>query len=726
MLNSFHHCKARAILVAALMGFSVLTSASAVAQDDSINLDDIEFTADRLVYDQDTGQVRALGNVEVHKDGYSLLAGEVTYNEKSGVVEAIGAVTLIDPAGHKLIAPKITVRNSLKDAFIEDVRLLLADGSQIAGFKAERVASKGLTTLDRAVYSPCKVCVGDSDDDPLWQIKAVRVTHDQNKKRLYYDSAFLEVLGLPVMWVPYFSHPDPTVDRANGLLPVEIYQLPEMGVVLALPYYHSFSPSKDMTIKPIFNSKENPVLAAEYRQHFGVGQFDLNGSITYTDERDELNLVTGRNEFRGHFFSTGKFKHSDRWRSSYQINWASDDTYMRRYGFSREDSLMSDYTLEGFFGRSYFSTKTIAFEGLRIEDIRGLTGFAIPLIDAEYIPKYKLFGGTFTAKANALALHRFEGLDTRRLSASAEWQRHMVFTNGFVVEAEALIRGDLYNIGDADRPDDPAFGGTNGTEARSLARVSANLSYPLIKYGSDNSQMLEPIIEITLAPNVRTSNIISNEDSRAFELNDLNIFSSDRTSGLDLWESGSRLTFGLRYHYEGDDFNFSVMGGQSWRKNARNDLFVPGTGLEDNYSDFIGRYELNYKDWIDISHRFRLDHKTLSIKRNEVNAVFGPSNIRLRLGYLRLNRQLNFINQEDREELRADLLYKLNDKWNFQGSAIENLTHGIKGVEYGFGLNYNDECFEFSVQFTERFTKDRDIEPGSSIMFRFKLLSLGT
>ncbi len=723
---SCHYHRRRSLLTAILLGFSALTSIEGLADDIEVKKDGIEFSADRVTYDQEKGEVRAIGNVELHKDGFSLIAGEVSYNEKTGVVEALGAVILTNPEGHQLIAPRITVSNSLRDAFIEDVRLLLVDGSQVAGLNALRDADKGLTTLNRAVYSPCEVCEGDPNDTPLWQIKAVKVIHDQNAKRLLYENAYLEVLGLPVMWVPFFSHPDPSVERANGLLPVEIYQLPDMGVVVGLPYYHTFSESMDITIKPIINTKENPVLAAEFRHHIGPGEYAINSSVTYTDQRDALNLVTGSNEFRGHFFSKGNYTHSDKWRSSFHINWASDDTYLRRYGFSFQDTLTSDYILEGFYGRSYFSAKILAFDGLRIEDIRGLTGFAIPLIDAEYIPKYKLFGGTFTAKANALALHRFSGLDTRRLSASAEWQRHMVFTTGFVVEAEALVRGDLYNIEDADRPDDPAFGGTNGTETRGLSHLSANMSYPLIKYAANSSHMIEPIVEVVLAPNVSTSNIISNEDSRAFELNDINIFSSDRTSGLDLWESGSRLTYGLRYRYESDDLNFSMLAGQSWRRNIRNDLFVPGTGLEDHYSDFVGRFKLSYKDWFDISQRFRLDQQTLSFKRNEFNATFGPPKVRVRVGYLQLNRQLNFINQEDREEIRADFFYKLNEEWNFQGSAIEDLTNGIAGVEYGFGLNYIDECFEFSIQFKERYTKDRDIEPGSSIMFRFKLLSLGS
>ena len=59
--------------------------------------------------------------------------------------------------------------------------------------------------MSKAVYSPCNLCPEDPNRAPLWQIKAVRVTHDSVSKDVAYHDATMEILGIPVGYVPYFS-----------------------------------------------------------------------------------------------------------------------------------------------------------------------------------------------------------------------------------------------------------------------------------------------------------------------------------------------------------------------------------------------------------------------------------------------------------------------------------------------------------------------------------------
>jgi len=716
--------KGRKALLTVLLASSSFCLVAPVAYGQE-QTDTIQFAADDLSYHPDTREVTALGNVHLSKDGYELFAHKVVYNENTGVVIATGGVKMTSPNGEEIVAPEITVTNSLKDAFIADVRLIMQDGSQVAARSAERSGDSQRTTLNRAVYSPCHVCEDKPNDKPLWQIKAVKVIHDAGKNRLIYKNAYLEFFGVPVFWVPFFSHPDSTRERAGGLLPIEVQQRKGLGLLFSLPYHIPIDKSKDVTVTPIISTSVNPVLALEYRQHLGFGQYQLNVSGTDTGVKDYTTGITGANEFRGHVFAKGSFQHNEHWRSNVDLSYATDDTYLRLYGFSDLDSLASEYQLEGFLGRSYISARTIAFQGLRVEDIAGLTAVVLPHIQAEFVPSIKPFGGTIYARADALAITRTSGMDTQRLSTSLEWNRHDILKNGLVLETEALVRADLYNINDADQPDDPAFGGTDGTTSRYLTYASAKLSLPMVKFGKNSTKTMEPIIELVVAPEGGTPPGITNEDSRAFELNNINLFDADRSSGLDLWEGGTRVTYGLKWSFEGKNLSFDVMGGQTIRAEARHDIFVEGTGLEGHVSDFVGRVNIQYKDWFNLHQRFRLDKDQLTVQRNEVSAIIGKEKARLHVGYLRLNRDLNFINREDREELRLDGSFSLNKNWNFQGSAIGDLTNGIDGVEYGFGLNYSDECFDFGIRFKERFTSDRDIQPGTSIMFRFKLKNLG-
>jgi LPS-assembly protein len=38
-----------------------------------------------------------------------------------------------------------------------------------------------------------------------------------------------------------------------------------------------------------------------------------------------------------------------------------------------------------------------------------------------------------------------------------------------------------------------------------------------------------------------------------------------------------------------------------------------------------------------------------------------------------------------------------------------------------FGIGYDDECLKISLSYRRQYTRDRDIPPSTSILFRFKL-----
>src|SRR3546814_12295588 len=74
------------------------------------------------------------------------------------------------------------------------------------------------TELDKGVFSPCDLCEDDPTRAPLWQLKAVKIIHDQETKTIEYQDAWMEIYGIPVLYTPYMSHPDPTVKRKSGFL----------------------------------------------------------------------------------------------------------------------------------------------------------------------------------------------------------------------------------------------------------------------------------------------------------------------------------------------------------------------------------------------------------------------------------------------------------------------------------------------------------------------------
>lgn len=193
---------------------------TALAQD--VNIEALEstpalITADELRYDETNGLVVAEGNVEIAQSGRILLCDKVVYNINEDVVTAEGNVTLIEPNGDIVSAPFVTMTGDLREGFIRDVRVLMADKTRIAAASGTRTGGNR-TVFQKGVFSPCELCRDDPTRAPLWQIKANEVIHDQEAQDVIYRDAWIEFFGIPVLYTPYLEHPDPTVDRRTGLL----------------------------------------------------------------------------------------------------------------------------------------------------------------------------------------------------------------------------------------------------------------------------------------------------------------------------------------------------------------------------------------------------------------------------------------------------------------------------------------------------------------------------
>lgn len=718
-------CRALRRLSAAL-GFALVVGGSpnvaAQAFLDTPPLADqvIALEADQLVYDGQAQQVTARGGVRVVRGAYSLTARQITYDQTTGIVTASGDVRVLDQDGNVLEADTLKINDELRDGFIEDVELLLADASRVAALEGER--SNDRTTFRKAVYSPCEIC--EEGDNPVWQIKAVKVVHDVDKKRLYYDNAFLEFLGVPIFYMPYISHPDPSVKKGSGLLVPEVRQRDELGLVLAVPYFIDIDPTQDVTLTPIITTKERAVLGTEYRKQFRKGSLTAEGSVTYVPERDDFNQPIGRDFLRGHLFSSGQFIHNKHWRSTYQLRFASDDTYLTRYDWSDEDTLVNTYALEGFYDNHYVSARLIGFQGLRVEDETGLVPQALPNIRYRYESDPLWRGARAFADVNAVAIQRFDGQDTRRAMVSGGVRLPWNFTNGLRTTTTVLGRGDLYDVSDADRPDDPAFATTNGSRSRALARISIDMRLPLINSLGKFTQILEPRV-LFVAGTSGENDEIPNEDSRSFDLDDANIFLTDRVPGEDLWDGGTRVTYGATWRLLMDKIELDATLAQSFSFDDDTVTYPRGTGLEGNFSDFVGRVSLRVSDWLTVRNRFRIDKSNFSVRRNQINATVGTDRFSVTVGYEQLNRNPGPDLPSDREELRLASRLRIDENWQVTASTVQDLTSGRSAVTNRASLIYTDECLEFQLNYRRNFTQDRDVEPGTAVTFRVVLRNLG-
>ena len=169
--------------------------------------------ADQLLYDTKNNRVIAQGNVEIYYNNYILTADQVVYDQAVNKLIAEGNAQLKDPNGGITRADRFEALDDFRDAFIQSLSVVTADDTRIAAERATR--REGNTTeYERGKFTPCK---NDPGMPPLWCIGAARIIHDQRAATITYQDAQFELFGVPVVYLPYFQHPDPSVKHRTRL-----------------------------------------------------------------------------------------------------------------------------------------------------------------------------------------------------------------------------------------------------------------------------------------------------------------------------------------------------------------------------------------------------------------------------------------------------------------------------------------------------------------------------
>ena len=481
-------------------------------------------SADEVTYFNAEQRVEATGNVEIVQGDRILKSDRLIYDIASDTVRAEGNVVLMDPTGNVLFAENMELENELKTGAIRDFKLLFTDNSRLAAHDAVR-ENENRTVLTKAVFTSCEPCREDPERAPIWQIKSEKVIHDRTEKTITYRNAFLEFFGVPIAYTPYFSHPDPTVDRESGFLAPTAFDSSTLGYGISVPYYYAISEDKDLTVTPMLTTKEGLQMAAEYRQAVESGDFKFDGSLTYVEEVDNNNIETGEKEFQGHIRGDGQFRIDDAWIWGFDVFRTTNDTYLEKYDISDQDTLTSNLYLQGQRGRNFSLLSAYSFQGLTEDDVSGETPIVPAWWNYSYVGEPNSFGGRFSADADVLAIYRTDGQDTDRFSLEGGYHIPYTTSNGQVITFDTSLRGDLYYAHDIlANPDDPSSAtDQNDFYGRVVPSASLEWRYPFVRQSGTIRQLVEPIVEAVWS-DVVGDNDTPNEDSLSFEFDDTNLF----------------------------------------------------------------------------------------------------------------------------------------------------------------------------------------------------------
>jgi LPS-assembly protein len=678
--------------------------------------------ADRLELDNKTNVLTAEGNVEVIQGERHLWADRLRYDQNAGRIDAEGNVTLLEPTGDALYAERLTLSGDLMNGVAQQLRARMTDDSLLAAASGRRIGGT-VTELNRAVYSPCPLCQ-NPNSAPLWQIEAQRVVHDQIEHQITYHNAFFEFFGLPFAYTPYLSMPDPTVERKSGFLAPTFGSDSDLGLLLQTPYYFALAPNYDVTLAPIFATKENPVLAAEWRHLLPSGKYNLIGSGTYaTEAGSSSNPTPTEKTFRGHLEGDGSFNLTRDARWGYDLAVTTDDTYLRRYNFSNDNVLTNRLFTEKVWDRNYAALNAYAFQGLRPFDHQDQIPFAVPWAETELKSQPGLWGSRFTLDSSLLGLTRTGGLDTRRLSTTGGWELPWIGGLGDEYRLALSLRGDAYWT-DGD-PETFSSEGGSSTTGRVLPRLTADWSWPWIGDTFGVTPVVEPTASFTWTLNDPNWDAIPDEDSQDFEFDDSNLFEPNRFPGIDEVEGGSRLSYGMRFGAYGNSGELlNGLFGQSYRISGEHQEFDPSSGVDQALSDYVGRIELVPDPSFRVRYRFRLDQQNLNPTRNEVGAILGPRRLRFDVTYLSLANDPSVDADQSREEVTAGVALGLTPSISLRARTRRNLDED-QTIWYKFGLVYRHPCLTLVAGLERDYTEQADAEPSTTFSIRVIFKNLG-
>jgi LPS-assembly protein len=333
-------------------------------------------------------------------------------------------------------------------------------------------------------------------------------------------------------------------------------------------------------------------------------------------------------------------------------------------------------------------------------------------------------------------LGRTSGQDTQRAFAGARWDLRRITGLGQEIQLTGYARGDIYHSDEVDRTATLPYRGTAGWNGRFVSAAAIEVRWPFVGRFLDGTQRLTPRVQIVASP--RTSNLrVPNEDARAVDLEDSNLFALNRFPGYDRWEDGNRITYGVDWAWDAPGFSLQANVGQSYRLSAKPTLFPDGTGLTDRASDVVGRTTIKFKRLVSITHRYRLDKDNFAIRRNELDATIGTDKTYATVGYLRLNRNIGpqLEDLRDREEVRLGGRVQISKFWSVFGSTIIDLTSknedplslsdGYEPVRHRIGIAYEDDCLTIGLTWRRDYDASGDARRGNTYQLRLSLRNLG-
>ena len=680
--------------------------------------------ANSINYDSQSNII-GKGNVKIISGNEIIMSDLIIINEETDKITLPVNFSYKDNKNNYYFGSSGEFTKNFENGTINDVKILLNDGSRIVGKKALKTGKTDL--INKGVYSPCSSKIQIKNFIcPVWQVESEKLLHDREKLFLFQKHAKMRILNVPVFYLPYIVSPSPLrKKRKSGFLNPSVnfnFLDTKTSQSITIPYYFVISEDKEMLLTPTINYgggvDASQRIISEYDQLISGGAIGIKIST-------DTNLENDNNEswLRDASIITNFDKNlNEKFKINLNSAFQTSPTYLRRADqnniLNRKNSLNTSVNLDGYYLKKiddHLNVNISGYQVIKNNEDNKTTPVIFPYI--RYSAGTQIIGKTkYNQKFSFYNI--FRDLSTNDHAQQQQKIYHNLSTDYEFYRLKSKINfkteliSQFYNI------ENKKISGNdyNGTYARMFPMSGLSLEAPLIN--RKRNMTITPKLSLILNGSQPSSDKVSNEESTNNSYSLLNSKELNRYTGTDKLDNSKRINYGI--DISKDLLKLSLS--QSYEFDA-NSNYNKDMGLKDYMSDLLG--SINYdglNNDLQYDFRFNVDQgliKSQSFTYKNAN-IIGTSEIK----YSQERVENNSILESGTETL--DINFSSNKFFNYSKINLSSTFDLIKDdpTKYKFGYSYFDECFGVNLDFNRSFYSDRDLKPADTLtlMFSFKYL----
>ena len=539
------------------------------------------------------------------------------------------------------------------------------------------------------------------------------MTHEKKNKTIYYNNAVIKIYDFPIFYLPYLSHPDPTVSRRSGFLPPSFSDSKNLGASLSVPYFWAISEDKNFTISNNLFYDQHPLFVGEYNQAFKNSNFLADFGYTEGYKKTSASKKAGD---KSHLFTKFTKTFKGKFNSDNSFNFitqhVSNNKYFKLYKIK---SNLVDYnkgTLEN----------EINFNHTKDDFFFGFNASLYETLNDDYDDKYEYIFPEITIDKNIFTDDKFGGLDlqtnlkvhsydTNKLSSflvnNLDWESNDIIINSTI---KNKFLGKLKNINYEAKNID-LFKKETTNELYGALGLLSEIDFQ--KSNNNSIHTFTPKLLLRFSPGSMR------KEENGSRLTVTNAFNLERLENNTNFETGNTATMGFDYSIKNNDiekFNFSVA---QIINNKENKKLHDKSSLNEKLSDLVGESNFKLNENIKFGYQFALDQNYQEVNYSDFSSKIELENLNIDFNYIEENKHIG-----NQEYFKSKVSYNNSNKSLISFETKRNLITDSAEF-YDLSYEYINDCLRAGLVYRREFYNDSELKADNSLMFNITLIPFG-